>query len=175
MSALPTTPPSAGPAPAPARRPAKRPGGAGLGDERSSQAKRLAAAILEVLAGLRTPAQAAAALGMSLPRYYHCEGQALRGLLAACEARPRGRRRPLDRELAALRQQQQRLERELARQQSLVRLAQRAVGLAPPAAAAKAPGKKRSRRPTARALHIAERLQQDSAAAGPATTAAPAT
>src|SRR5205085_565897 len=90
------------------RRQPKQAGGAGLGQDHSPQAKRLAAAILEVLAGLRTPAQAAAALGMSLLRYYHCEGQALRGLLAACEARPPGRRRPADRELAALRQQQQR-------------------------------------------------------------------
>src|SRR5262249_32987801 len=131
--------PAAGtrPAPAPARRQPKRPGGAGLGQDHSNQAKRLAAAILEVLAGLRTPAQAAAALGMSLPRYYPWEGRPLRGPWAAWGARPPGRRRPLDGEWAALRQQHQRLERELARQQSLVRLAQRAVGLAPPPA----PGK----------------------------------
>jgi hypothetical protein len=134
----------------------------------------LAAAILEVLAGTRTPAQAASALGMSLPRYYQCEGQALRGLLAGCEARPQGRQRSPDHEVAALRREQQRLQREVARQQSLVRLAQRALGLAPPAAApAKAAGKKRSRRPTARALKVAQRLQQESAAApaaAPTTT-----
>jgi len=171
MSALPSTSGGPRPTPASARRAPKQPGGAGLGQDHSREAKRLAAAILEVLAGLRTPAQAAAALGMSLPRYYHWEGQALRGLLAGCEARPHGRRRSPDREVAALKQQQQRLEREVARQQSLVRLAQRAVGLAPPAAPAKAPGKKRPRRPTARALQIADRLQQDSAAAPAASTA----
>ena len=165
MSALPSTPAAVRPATAATRRKPKQAGGPALGQGQSASAKRLAAAILEVLAGLRTPAQAAAALGMSLPRYYHCEGQALRGLLAGCEARPQGRRRHPDRELAVLRQQQQRLEREVARQQSLVRLAQRAVGLAPPPPPAKAPGKKRSRRPTARALHIAQRLQQDGAAA----------
>jgi hypothetical protein len=167
-----TTPtPPTGPRPAPARRQPRRPGGPELGQDRSAQARRLAAAILEVLAGLRTPAQAAEALGMSLPRYYHCEGQALRGLLAGCEARPPGRHPTADRELAALRQKQQRLEREVARQQSLVRLAQRAIGLAPPPAAPpKVAGKKRRRRPTARALHIAARLQPDSATA-PATPA----
>src|SRR5207247_11458261 len=91
----------------PARRQPKKVGGASLGQERSREAKRLAAAILEVLAGTRTPAQAATALGISLPRYYQCEGQALRGLLAGCEARPQGRQRRPDRELAALRREQQ--------------------------------------------------------------------
>jgi len=39
-------------------------GGVSLGKESSREAKRLAAAILEVLAGERTPAQAAEALAM---------------------------------------------------------------------------------------------------------------
>jgi N-acetylmuramoyl-L-alanine amidase len=43
----------------------------------SSQARRQAAAILEVLAGARTPADAARALGVSLPRYYLLEEKAL--------------------------------------------------------------------------------------------------
>ena len=43
-------------------------GGVNLGQESSREAKRLAAAILEVLAGERTPAQAAQALAISLPR-----------------------------------------------------------------------------------------------------------
>jgi len=174
---VPATPPTS-PRPAPARRQPKKPGGPGLGQDQSAEAKRLAAAVLEVLAGARTPAQAAAALGMSLPRYYQREWQALRGLLAGCETRPQGRQRRPERELSALRQQVQRLERDLARQQSLVRLAQRTVGLAPPAPApAKVAGKKRPRRPTARALHVAQRLQQDSpaadGAAAPASTAPP--
>jgi hypothetical protein len=174
MNTTVTSAPVPRPATAAARRQPKLPGGATLGQERSREAKRLAAAILEVLAGARTPAQAAGALGMSLPRYYQCEGQALRGLLAGCEARPQGRQRSCDRELEALRREQQRLQREVARQQSLVRLAQRALGLAPPAAApTPAAGKKRRRRPTARALKVAQRLQQESAAApaaAPTTT-----
>jgi hypothetical protein len=63
---------------------------------------------------------------------------------------------------ARLRLDNQRLERELGRQQALVRLVQRNVGLAPPP---KQAGKKRrQRRPVARALAVAQRLEQDSAA-----------
>ncbi len=40
-------------------------GGADLGKDRGVEAKRLAAAILEVLAGARTPTEAATALGLS--------------------------------------------------------------------------------------------------------------
>lgn len=46
----------------------------------SSPANRLAVAILEVLAGLRTPTDASAAPGISLPRYYPVEVRALEGL-----------------------------------------------------------------------------------------------
>src|SRR6516164_6368790 len=59
----------------------------------SLEAKRLAAAVLEVLAGTRGPSEAAAALSISLPRYYQLEGRALEGLLAACEPRRGGRAR----------------------------------------------------------------------------------
>jgi hypothetical protein len=153
-----------------ARRP-RTVGGATLGQDSSRDAKRLAAVLLEVLAGARTPTQAAAALGVSLPRYYHLEARGLRGLLAGCEARPRGRGHRLETELANLRRARDRLERDLARQQALVRLAQRAVGLPPPAPVpAKAAGKKR-RRPAARALSIAERLQPAGAAPETATAA----
>jgi hypothetical protein len=52
------------------RPPAKPAGIRRLGDGASAEAKRLAAAILEVLAGMRTPAAAAQVLKLSLPRYY---------------------------------------------------------------------------------------------------------
>jgi YD repeat-containing protein len=68
---------------------AKRSAGAGAkaaaarpGAGSSPEARRLAAVILEVLAGLRGPAEAASACGLSLPRYYSCELRALHGLLA---------------------------------------------------------------------------------------------
>jgi hypothetical protein len=124
----------------------------------------LAAVILEVLAGVRTPTEAAQALGLSLPRYDQVESRALRGLLEAYEARPKGRQASVEREVAGLQRDKQRLQRELARQQTLTRLTQRSLGLAPPAAApAKGSSKKRRRRPTARTLHVAARLQTDSA------------
>src|SRR5260370_18094105 len=120
-------------------RPSRRrhtPGGVTLGKDASREAQKLAAAILEVLAGVHTPGQAAEALGMSLPRYFLVETRAVHALVASCEARPRGRVASADKELAALRRQQERLQRELARQQTLVRLAQRTIGLPPPVASA---------------------------------------
>src|SRR6516164_4175813 len=147
--------PTSTPAPAPGKaRPSRRrhtPGGVTLGKDASREAQKLAAAILEVLAGVRTPGQAAEALGISLPRYFQVETRAMQALVASCEARPRGRTPSADKEPAALRRQHERLERELARQQTLVRLAQRTIGLPPPAPAAKpAPGKKKRRRPVVR-------------------------
>jgi hypothetical protein len=146
------------------------PGGVGLGKEAGREAQRLAAAILEVLAGVRTPGQAAEVLGVSLPRYYQVETRAMQALVAACVPRPRGPGRSPAKELTALRRQQERLERELSRQRTLVRLTQRTLGLAPPPAAAKAlsgkdqkdKSKKRRRRPVVRALRAAQALQQRS-------------
>jgi hypothetical protein len=156
------------------------PGGAGLGKDASREAQRLAAAILEVLAGARTPGQAAEALGVSLPRYFQLETRAMQGLVESCQARPRGPGHSAERELTALRRRYERLERELARQQTLVRLAQRTIGLAPPKEEARAKGRmatkggspssKRRRRPVVRALRAAEQLQRQSQEA-PATAA----
>lgn len=141
-------------------------GGATLGQDASREGRRLAAAILEVLAGQRTPAQAAQALTISLPRYYQVEAGALRGLLAACEPKPRGRQVNLDDRVRDLTRANERLQRDLARQQALVRLTQRAAGLPAPAPpSAKAGKKNRRRKPAARALAVAERLRSESDAA----------
>jgi hypothetical protein len=102
---------------------------------------------------------------MSLPRYFQLETRAMQAFVAGCEPKPRGPGRSVDKELAALRRQHERLQRELSRQQTLVRLAQRNIGLAPPKPAADQPGgksKKRRRRPVARALRAAEVLQRRS-------------
>jgi hypothetical protein len=118
--------------------------------------------ILEVLAGARTPAQAAQVLEVSLPRYYQVETRALAGLVEGCAAPARGRQPEADREVEALRRERGRLERELARQQALVRLLQRGVGVAAvPASAGKEAGKKRRRRPAVRALRAATRLRAE--------------
>jgi hypothetical protein len=136
-------------------------GGADLGKDRGTEAKRMAAAILEVLAGARTPTEAATALELSVPRYYQVEAQALRGLLEACEPKPRGRVRLEKTEVETLRKENQRLQRELTRHQSLARAAQRAVGLSPPAPVVNKAGKKPRKRRMARALSVAARLQEN--------------
>jgi hypothetical protein len=136
-------------------------GGADLGKDRGVEAKRMAAAILEVLAGARTPTEAATALSLSVPRYYQLEAQALRGLLEACEPKPRGRVRSVETEVKTLSKENQRLQRELTRHQALARAAQRAVGLSPPAPVVNKAGKKPRKRRVARALSVAERLKQE--------------
>jgi len=132
------------------------------------EAKRLAAVILEVLAGLRTLPQAAEALQLSLPRYYQLEARALQGLLKACEPKPKGRQANPAAGMAALQRENERLQRDLARQQSLVRVTQRSIGLSPPpppATTSKSSGKKtRKRKPLVRALSLAARLQQEAGA-----------
>lgn len=132
----------------------------------SSETKRLATAILEVLAGVRTPADAAKTLEISLSRYYLLEQRALAGLLAACEPRSKGPQRSVERQVVQLERELASSRRECARQQALVRAAQRAVGLAPPQAAKAADKnggpKSRRRRPTARALRAARAIALNS-------------
>jgi hypothetical protein len=146
------------------------------------EARRIAAVILEVLAGVRTPTGAATELGIHLPRYYLWEQRALEGLVAACEPRPRGRVVSVDRRLASLERELTVTRRDLARHQALARTAQRALGLKAPTDAhspavshGKAKGKsqeapaaaraRRRRRPTARALRAA-RLLRDADSSG---------
>jgi hypothetical protein len=135
----------------------------------SKEALRTSAAVLEVLAGLRGPAAAAAALGCSLPRYYQLEQQALRALVAGCEPRPVGRQPSAAGALARLRQENARLTKECQRQQALVRLARQAAGLAPPAPA-RPEAKKRRPRKASRGQQAARRWR---AAAGEATAGGP--
>jgi len=126
----------------------------------SPQAKRQAALVLEVLGGLRTPTDAAQALGVSLPRYYVLEGRALEGLLQALEPRARGPRRSAERECERLRRTLERAERSRLRAEALLRVQGRALGIrAPETPKAKEPGKRRKRRPTARALRAAAVLR----------------
>jgi hypothetical protein len=140
--------------------------------QHSRDAKQRAAAILEVLAGGRTPTQAAQALGVSLGRYYLLEDKALAAVVAACEAQPRGQRPDGPRRVARLQRECERWQRECARQQALVRAAQRTIGLsAPPPPAAKDKGKKRRRRPVVRALAAVQRLREEVSPAVAVSTA----
>lgn len=160
---------------APERSKKSRPGVPAVNlSQATPEARRWAAAVLEVLAGVRTPTEAAEALAVSLPRYYAVELRALHGLLAGCEPRPVGRVRSPQSQLQALQKECERLRRQAARQQALLRVAQRAVGLPTATANGKTAGGKeagakkgRRRRPRARALRVIERLQEG-AAAGPA-------
>ena len=129
----------------------------------TSDAKRLAAAILEVLGGARLPSDAATALGVSLPRYYQLETRALNGFVGACEPRPMGRVRSVEGELASAQREIATLKRECSRHQALVRLAQRTVGLAPPQPPKPGPkGLRRRRKPTVRALKVVDMLKSES-------------
>lgn len=137
-----------------------------LGEGASTTARQQAAAILEVLAGMRTPTQAAEVLGVSLPHFYVLETRAVQGILLACEPRSMGRQATAESALAALRRECEQLRRECTRQQALVRAAQRTIGLTAPPAASKPEknGKKRrKRRPTARALRAVARLKTEEA------------
>ena len=152
----------------------------------SREAQRFAAAILEVLAGVRTPTEAALALSASVPRYYVWEQRALEGLVRACEPRPKGKGGSERHQIARLEKELACLRQDCARQQALVRASQRTLGLAAPAGypLAGAPGKpvaksggkppakacsaaagkaKRQRRPVARALKAAAALQSEPA------------
>jgi hypothetical protein len=147
--------------------------GKDLGEGASAEARKRATAILEVLAGTRTPTTAAEALGVSLPRYYLLEMQALQGMLVACEPRSSGRVPSAESALAALRRECEQLRRECARQQALLRAAQRTIGLPLPASKPQANGKKRRRRrPTPRALRAVARLQPAAAGETPAPAGA---
>lgn len=151
-----------------------RPGVAEAGIE----ARRTAAVILEVLAGLRTPTGAATALGIPLPRYYVWEARAVQGLVTACQPRPRGPVVSADRQLAGLERELAVARRELARHQALARTAQRALGLPPAPAETRPPAtvhgktkgkgrdapaesRPRRRRPTVRALRAARLLRAE--------------
>jgi hypothetical protein len=137
----------------------------------SREAQQIAAAILEVLAGVRTPTEAAAVLGISVPRYYLWEQRAVVGLVAACEPRSAGKTPSSRHQIVVLEKEIMRLKQTCARQQALVRAAQRTIGLAPPPLSKPTPkatgkagdrgtGKRpRKRRPVVRALKAAAALR----------------
>ena len=94
----------------------------------STDARRIAGAILEVLAGVRSITDAALALGVPPARYYVLEARAVVGLIAACEPRSPGPQggSGLVGEIDRLRAERDRLRDEAARYQALVRIAQTA-------------------------------------------------
>ncbi len=123
------------------------------------EAKRLCAIVLEVLGGVRTPTDAAGALGVSVPRYYALEARGLRGLLRACQRRQRGRRRTAESELTHLRLDLERVTKERDRLGALLRTSQRALGISAPPKPLPARSGKRRRRPAVRALRASKALR----------------
>ncbi len=139
----------------------------------SPEVRRTAACVLEVLAGVRSPAQAASMLEVSLPTYYNLEARALRGLIAGCGPVLPGRSMVLGNQLKGAEARAASLEKQVRRYQALLRAAQRSVGLAPPASApsgqgkSEPGGKRRNRRPSVRALRAAAALRVEDAPASP--------
>lgn len=147
-------------APGKKSRPGPRPMGGSEG------AKKTAAVILEVLAGLRTPTEGSEALGMSSMRYYLLERRALEGMVQALEPRPKGKRHRPEETVTRLNREKTRLERELGRMQALVRAAQRTMGVPPPPSREKKKGQRRRRRPAVRALKTVALLRAPAAGVG---------
>jgi hypothetical protein len=137
-------------------------------------ARRTAATILEVLAGVRTTTDATKALGICLPRYYAIEARAVEAFVRACAPTKRGPGASPARELEALRKEKAKLERECARQTTLARATRRALGLElaspekpKPASDPKGkekPATRKGRRPTARALVAAKAIALETVA-----------
>src|SRR5262245_65468494 len=107
----------------------RRPRPSGQSADGSREALRLAACVLEVRSGLRSPQEAAAALAVSVGRYYQLEQQAVQGLVRGCEPKPVGRVRSPATESDRLRAENEKLKKECLRQQALVRLARQAAAL----------------------------------------------
>ncbi len=127
-------------------------------------ARKTGAMVLEVLAGELCPTEAAQTLGISLPRYYQIEKQALEGLIAACEPREKGRRqKSAEKDLAEKELVHRRLERELHRAQALLRASQKAIGVMA-AVKEKTPSGRKRRTPQVRALKIAKSLVKETVA-----------
>jgi hypothetical protein len=126
----------------------------------SETARKAAAAVLQVVSGLKTPAEASEAIGIHVNRYYVLEGRALAGMVRALEPLARGPRRKPEAEAQALRQQAAKAEREASRYQALFRASQRTLGLCAPIRKEQrpAPGAKRSRRPRVRAKALVAAL-----------------
>jgi hypothetical protein len=96
----------------------------------NGDARRRAAVILEVLAGLRSATAASEELGLALARYYVLERRAVSGMVAALGPRPRGRPRTDEERVRQMTTEVERLRAELTRLEALHRMSQRAIGVA---------------------------------------------
>ncbi len=128
--------------------------------------RRTALAVLETLAGEKTPTEAAESIGVSLTYFYTLENRALEGLVKGCEPKPKGRQWTVERELEEVRKENMQLRREVRRAQAVARAAQRSLELpstVKPKARRKKAAKKgrRKKRATVRALKVLDRLKSE--------------
>ena len=133
----------------------------------SREAQRVAVAILEVLAGVRTPTEAAVALSLSVPRYYLWEQRALEGLVRACEPRPQGKAASERHQIAVLEKEVHRLRQDCARQQALVRASQRTIGLGGPPQHRQASGQAQQQGDRQNGRHDQRQGEAEAEAGGP--------
>lgn len=94
--------------------------------------RRNAACVLEVLAGLRSPEEAARTLGVSVPTYYNLEARALHGLLHGCRTESPGRKLALEKKVRVAEARAAELERQLQRYRAVLRNARRAARILGP-------------------------------------------
>jgi len=135
----------------------------------SERAKQMAAVILDVLGGNRTPTDAGRILGLSVARYYVVEQRAILGLVDGCEpSTKRGPSPDLEQKVRLLEQENRRLNQAVLRQQAIVRSTQRGLGISAPRTEVPASGSnkptksgkpRKARRPTIRALRQARRVE----------------
>lgn len=139
----------------------------------SRKARLQAAIVLEVLSGMRSPSDAASAMGVAVNRYYQLETRAMQGVVDALEPRPRGRQKSPEDEIVELKQQNEKLKQEVSRCNALLRSTQRSLGVPAPKKQPKtvttSKGRKRRRRkPAVRALkHVAHLKEGTDTDAGP--------
>ena len=136
------------------------------------EGRKVAALVLEVLAGELNPSEAAEILQVGLSRYYQMEKRALEGLIRACGTPERkGRQKSEAVRIKELERELQTQQREYRRAQALLRAAQKIGGIA--TAVAEMRGRKskngrKRRQPMARALKAAQTLCKEDEGTAPA-------
>ena len=124
-----------------------------------------------MLAGVRTPSDAAESLKISVNYYYVLERKAVQGLVTACRPSPKGPPGPtVETQLQRLKRELEQCRHECQRQSALVRATERAIGI-PASSASKTTTRKegksskgkRRRKPAVRALQAAATLKENSA------------
>lgn len=125
-----------------------------------TEARRIAAMMLEVMSGMRTPVEAAESLGMSQMKYYLAESRALQGMVTALEPRAKGRRaKKVEDVLEQVTRERDRLRRDVNRMTSLLRLVRKGARLGEPEQDTTKNGRKR-RKPVCRAEKLMTRLEE---------------